>query len=441
MKDNRILPLIAMVALLVGIVTAYFTIPLQIHTSATNDGDTARLRLHCPDQRWTPVRVLGLENIRTIAFQEGYLVALDSSGQRWSYFAQPATSCETQAVAMGPVRHGVNDVSPPEGMSRIVSSAGGGVGLSINGTLVTWRTADGQPVCAAGLTGSDCGGFAGRTYTDISDVAQGASHLLMVTRDGGVLSVGMNDCGQLGRTGRNSPSGALLVGPVPGLADVVAVAAGKRSSMALGRDGRVWTWGNLSHPLVGSSTPSQPTEYALYCGPFHNPFGLPEAADTTPAVVAGLPPVVAISSFHGFDLALDRKGHVWGWGYNDCGQIGGDPRTLVHTAGFQASPRMIGGLPAVRAIAAGRRHALFLGKDGSVWVTGDNEFGQLAMRGGLPSNVAICLSSTRRAGVDGYSEKPRRVEGIGSAVAVAAGSGHSAAVDSNGHVWLWGRYP
>lgn len=441
MKYDRILPLIAMVALVIGIAAAYFTIPLQIHTSAADDDDAVRMRLHCPDQRWTPVRAPGLENIRTIAFQGGYLVALDNRGQRWSYFVQHATSCETQAQAMDRVQQSANDVSAPDQMSRIVSSAEGGVGLTINGTLVTWRSVDGQPVCAAGLSGGDCRGFMQRTFIDISDVAQSASHLLMVTREGSVLSVGMNDCGQLGRTGRNSPPLALFVGPVPGLADVVAVAAGKRSSMALGRDGRVWAWGNLSHPLVGSSAPTQPTRDAPYCGPFHNPFGLSEAADNTPTVVAGLPLVAAISSFHGFDLALDQKGHVWGWGYNYCGQIGGDPRTLAHTGGFQASPSMIEGLPPVRAIAAGERHALFLGTDGSVWATGDNGFGQLAMRGGLPSNGNTCESSTRRAGADAYSEKPHRIEGIGAAIAIAADEGHSAAVDSDGHVWLWGRYP
>ncbi|WP_369929469.1 hypothetical protein [Xanthomonas sp. NCPPB 2632] len=441
MKNIKIFALIstAFVGTLIALIVVI--IPRQVHLSNADDYDMKAIRLHCPDQRSTPIQVPGINNAKSVAFQGGYLVALDSQGHLWSYFVEHAASCETYALALDPTRKVVNGGVSPAGMAQIASSAEGGVGLTIDGTLVTWEPSDAHPICAAGLTGGDCGVFVKRSFTGIHDIAQSASHLLIVTKDGRVLSAGMNDCGQLGRTEDHSPPLASFVAPVPGLTGMVAVAAGKRSSMALGRDGKVWTWGNLSHPLVGSSIPPDPTLNTRYCGPFQNPFGLSETADTTPAIMPRLPPVTAISSFHGFDLALDRNGHVWGWGYNDCGQIGGDPVALVKTGGFQASPAMIEGLPKIQAIAAGRRHALFLGIDGSVWATGDNEFEQLAMLGGSPPNGRTCVSSTRRAGLDAYSEKPHRIEGIGNAIAIAADGGHSAAVDVDGHVWLWGRYP
>jgi len=211
--------------------------------------------------------------------------------------------------------------------------------------------------------------------------------------------------------------------------------------MALDRKGHVWTWGNLSHPLVASATPSQPVAVARLCGPFTNPYGLSEAPDGTPRMIDGLPTIVAIASYHAFDLALDQKGHVWGWGDNQCGQLGGDASAAMHIRGYQALPALITGMPPIKAMAAGRRHAIFLARDGSVWATGDNEFAQLGKLGGLPSNTYACSSSAGRGASDAYSELPQRVQGFGPAKAVAADAGRSAVIDADGHVWIWGRYP
>jgi alpha-tubulin suppressor-like RCC1 family protein len=84
---------------------------------------------------------------------------------------------------------------------------------------------------------------------------------------------------------------------------------------------------------------------------------------------------------------------------------------------------------------------VFLGIDGSVWAVGNNEFSQLATTTAAVADGKTCQSSTQAAGVAPHSAKPSRVQGIGPAIAVAADSGHSAAIDAAGHVWIWGRYP
>jgi alpha-tubulin suppressor-like RCC1 family protein len=395
----------------------------------------------CPSWRSNPLKVPGINGAKTIAFQGSHLVALNGDGQVWSYYAEGGATCETRAVAMDPARYASKDGGAHGGMARLAGSADYAAGLTSDGTLVTWMPRGGYETCGAGMSADECSVFVKRNVNHVSDVADSGSHMLLVTNDGHVLSAGMNDCGQLGHTELNSPPLAGDLAAVPGLAGIVAVASGKRSSMALDQNGRVWTWGNLSHPLVGSSSPTRPTLDSLYCGTSHNPFNLSTTAETNPTVVPNLPPVAAISSFHGFDLALDHSGRVWGWGYNDCGQLGGDPGKLTRTAGFQAAPAPIAGLPPIRTMAAGRRHAVFVAVDGSVWAIGDNEDAQLAMLGGMPSNAPTCVSSTERGGVSGYSATPRRIEAIPSAIAVAADEGHSAAVDSDGHVWIWGQYP
>jgi alpha-tubulin suppressor-like RCC1 family protein len=380
--------------------------------------------------------VPGIEGAQTIAFHDGRLVTLDGNGRLRSYYVEVATTCEGFVVEMNPARYVAGTGEAPAKMAHIANSGYEAVGITGSGTLVTWEPAKGSHICGSGFEGGDCYALLKRKITGVVDVSESASHLLVVMNNGSVLSGGMNDCGQLGRIEHGSPPGGLSVGVIPRLSGIVAVATGKRSSMALGKDGKVWTWGNLSHPLIGWAGPSAPTADFIYCG--RDLSGPAEAADSTPDVVPGLPPIAAISSFYGFDLALDRQGRVWGWGFNDCGQIGDNSSSLGH---FQDKPALIDGLPHIAAIAAGARHALYLGVDGSVWGTGDNEFSQLAMPKGLPTNRPICISSTRRAGVDGYYEKPHRIEGFSRAIAIAADDTHSAAIDADGHVWTWGRLP
>jgi len=399
------------------------------HASRTGAPEAA---LNCMGVRREPFRIPGMEGATAIAFQSSHLVVLDGEGRMRSYLVTQSPTCEGQATSIDPAH------SP---MSRIAPSAVDAIGITSTGTLATWEAQERTRMCPSGIRGSVCGAFLKEHITGLREITGSASHLLMVTQDGSVMSTGMNDCGQTGRPLPHLAAPRLDIDLVPGLSDIVQVASGKRSSMALGKDGRVWTWGNLSHPLIESSSPPQPTLDAVYCGGYENPFHLPEAANPTPEPVAGLPPITAISSFHGFDLALDRKGRVWGWGYNDCGQLGGDPTTLVERGGFQYAPAIIEGLPPITAMAAGRRHALFLGTDGSIWATGDNEFGQLATKATLPFGGQTCVSSTQRGGLDPYSGKPVRIEGIPTAKAVAADNGHSAAIDEDGHVWIWGRYP
>src|SRR5579875_2311898 len=72
-------------------------------------------------------------------------------------------------------------------------------------------------------------------------------------------------------------------------------------------------------------------------------------------------------------------------------------------------------------VSAGSRHSLALKEDGTVWGWGSNVDGQLGDGPGLATTISF----------------PVQVIGI-TAAAVAAGYGHSLAVDSDGTVWAWG---
>ena len=102
-------------------------------------------------------------------------------------------------------------------------------------------------------------------------------------------------------------------------------------------------------------------------------------------------------------LALRADGTVWAWSTD------------------APAPAAIPGLEDVVALSAGRSHSLALTSDGSVWAWGYDAYGVLG-----------------RGTTGYYVATPTRVQGIGRAVAVAAGENHSVALLEDGSVWGWG---
>jgi alpha-tubulin suppressor-like RCC1 family protein len=114
-------------------------------------------------------------------------------------------------------------------------------------------------------------------------------------------------------------------------------------------------------------------------------------------------------------------------GLNSKGQLGDDTITQ-RTSPVQVKATPSTFLTGVTAIATGDNHSLALKSDGSVWAFGENTYGQLGN----------ATTST------GATSLPVQVKGQGGSgfltdiFAIAAGGGHSLAVDNQGRVWAWG---
>lgn len=140
--------------------------------------------------------------------------------------------------------------------------------------------------------------------------------------------------------------------------------------------------------------------------------------------------VVSIDASSGFSsgqfsLVLDQDGRIFAAGTNQSGQLGtGDnlssatPRQ-VFTSGVLAEKKII-------AVSAGGNHALALDVDGLVYAWGYNQAGQLGDGTNVDSNVPFVVD---------LAEVPtgRKI------VKIAAGPGHSAAIDELGTVYTWGE--
>ena len=167
---------------------------------------------------------------------------------------------------------------------------------------------------------------------------------------------------------------------VPGLSDVIALAASNSSNYALLSSGQVWAWGSGKDGELGDGT-----DVPSNVNPVEVTF--PSGTD-----------IKAIGESYNSGYAIDSEGNGWAWGtYAVCANGGGD---------FVANelPR----LSNLVAVSGGGEHVMWLTADGSVYTCGQNKSGQLG---------------------DGnfrFSGTPMKVTGLpAAAVAISAGNSFS----------------
>jgi alpha-tubulin suppressor-like RCC1 family protein len=130
---------------------------------------------------------------------------------------------------------------------------------------------------------------------------------------------------------------------VYGLTDVYALAAGLGFSVALKRDGTVWTWGGSHGPMLGVALTTN---------------------SSIPVGVTGLSNVATASAGYSHAVALNADGTVWAWGGNNKGQLG-DGSYLS-----RSSPGKVQRLSDVVSVAAQYDRSAALKADGTVWSWG-----------------------------------------------------------------------
>lgn len=182
-----------------------------------------------------PVQV-PLANVRAVSGDAWHATALLDDGSVWQWGWGPNIFVIGGDALFNPLPLPVDGGGgvPMKEVESITSGYGLTAAVRKDGTVWQWG-----------------GGFPPRQVpgsVSIVAAAQGGSHLLMLTAQGQVLSVGANDWGQLGLGDFSSRSSAT---EVPGMSDVVAIAVGGSHSLALKRDGSVWVWGMNVHGQLG----------------------------------------------------------------------------------------------------------------------------------------------------------------------------------------------
>lgn len=345
-------------------------------------------------ERAVPAKVPGLSGITRVHVRYNHNIAIDAAGNAWSWGAGTTgqlgdgSSANRATPTRIPALSGV--LAAEAGLSHSLAVTRDGQllawGESLAGQLgVTTDTDRTRPTPVVGLS-------------NITHIAGGLRHTLAVRSDGSVWAWGYNLGGQLGDGTRDSRASPVRV---QGLGNVTQASAGVLHSMARTSDGSVWVWGNNASGQLSLNTSIQ---------------------QSPPMQVAGLTSVTQVAAGYDFSVAVRTDGSVWAWGGNESGQLGVHPSiTALGVSSLRTSPARIGGLPAVRAVAAGNKHVLALATDGTVWAWGDQSNGVLG-------NLQL----------DAGTSTPTQVVGLSDVVAVAAGATHSMALRRDGTVHVWG---
>ena len=114
---------------------------------------------------------------------------------------------------------------------------------------------------------------------------------------------------------------------------------------------------------------------------------------------------------------LKQDGTVWVMGANEYGQLG-DRTTINKRFMRQVTHNLMQSFNA-KAVAAGFFHSMILSKDGSVWAAGANDFGQLGDGTRTSKSKFVCVT--------------------GGGKAVAAGGWHSMVLKNDDSFWATGR--
>ncbi|GFO65029.1 carboxypeptidase regulatory-like domain-containing protein [Geomonas paludis] len=339
-----------------------------------------------PDESPSPLQVPGLSGMRAVALGQEHTLALKGDGTVWAWGANSG----------GELGNGTNTASAVPGrvagLTGVVAVSAGafnGLALKSNGTVWCWgwnnsrQLGNGsdvfwssRPVQVTGLTG-------------VVAISMGTRHGLALKSDGTVWAWGSGILGNGSLYGSGTPV------KVSGLTGVTRIAAGDDHSAAITSDGTVWTWGENGYGQIGNGT----TDNSV----------LPVRISALGEDVA----VIATGMY--FTVAVKKDGTVWGWGWNELGQLGtGDTENTT-------TPRHVTTFTEVADVAAAERNMLVLRKDNTVWGCGMNEFGQIG-NGGYNFNAT-----------------PIKLSRLGTAVtALSASVLHSLALKNDGTMSAWG---
>ncbi|XP_005100274.1 uncharacterized protein LOC101858037 isoform X2 [Aplysia californica] len=198
-------------------------------------------------------------------------------------------------------------------------------------------------------------------------VAGGYAHSLALTESGDVFAFGCGYFGQLGQGTNTKSSRPLKIHEIP--QPVMSIATKYFHSVAVTTTNKVYVWGCHPHNLRQVASSMRQGKAAGRYIPEQTSFLNPSLVDTT--YVHGKITKVCCGSLHTVLVAED--GGVYVWGRNLEGQLGTGSRQ------DERMPKMLTSIndQNIVCVASGGEFTLAMDAEGSVWLWGKNDSGQL----------------------------------------------------------------
>ncbi|AEC02437.1 fimbrillin family protein [Parasphaerochaeta coccoides] len=209
-----------------------------------------------------------------------------------------------------------------------------------------------------------------RWLVKIKSVFTGYSHTMILKEDGTLWATGSNYYGQLGLgysgilTNRSTPEQVTSTseGSLPVIA---SISAGGYHTMIVDEDGSLWATGSNEDGQLGLGDSGSATDRSTL-----------EKVPSMGTDVAD----VFVGGYH--TMILKKNNTLWAIGWNSYGQLGdgtsgGDPDFKSTPVEVWDSPDGQVKMTDVAAVSIGDEHTMILKKDGTLWGTGFNYWGQL----------------------------------------------------------------
>jgi hypothetical protein len=399
----------------------------------------------------TPTQVPNLPPIRSLACGAHHVAVVDTTGSVWGWGRNQSGELGFAATAQ--------DVSFREARRMPGIANAESVAVGARRTLV--RFASGAVIDVGGESRATVSGL-----PPIRHVAAGAEHIVLTAESGAVFAAGSDVNGQLGAGAKTNQTVPV---DVVGLSDVIAIASVPlrglaASSVALKRDGTVWTWGEgQSSPrrqagLDSIKAVSAGAGYFVALrtdGTLWIWYGV---AGGVPTQLTGFPSIAAISTHWQTTLAVSTTGEVWAYGFRAA--VAADGRLLE-----SLTPVKVPGLTNVASVAAGSDYHLAIRVDGSVWDWGETltgrrlpsaipglsniRFGTTAQGPTVPASSLFIDAQNRLWMIGRFAydalpadlaalRAPRQIAGLPPVVGVASSGLHTVVIAEDRSVLAWG---
>jgi len=263
----------------------------------------------------------------------------------------------------------------------------------------------------------------GRATAGWRMVSAGDYHALALTADHRLFSWGRNNHSQLGNNFANAGANVSIPAQITSPAPWRIVSANATHNIAITDDNRLFGWGSNTYGQLGRP-PAVANEH-------------------TPGNIVGAVGHYWITADAGprHTTGVKEYGTLYTFGANVATLIG---RTHVPTPGagldgelrphWQPGRVMVPGLSDYgwKSVSAGRDHSAAIRVDGSLWVWGENDFGQLGTAVAGTSRTPTQVNHPYGGAVGLANRGGARWESVN------AGDGFTIAIDTNGDMWVWG---